>query len=405
LAGMHAQPDRRPRLRIPYFMLVFLAIELLDELVFGAGEAAWPMIRDDLSLTYLQIGVLLSVPGIIGNLVEPFLGILADTPRRRLLILGGGVVFSISLLLTGISWGYLPLLISFILFNPASGAFVSISQASMMDAEPERGEQNMARWTFAGSLGVAIGPLALGLAVLLGSGWRGLYVAFAVLALALLGLTWRLPLKPASSLGEGEDLCQLGSGLRALANALRQGEVLRWLALLEFANLMLDVLLGFLALYFVDVVHATPAQAGMAVAAWTGVGLLGDLLLIPSLERLPGLAYLRVSAAVELGLFMAFLLLPGWEGKLAPLALLGFFNSGWYAILQARLYQAMPGQSGAAVAVSSVAGLAGSLIPLALGWVAERYNLQVTMWLLLLGPVALLLGLPRPLGRASAERD
>ena len=36
---------------------------------------------------------------------------------------------------------------------------------------------------------------------------------------------------------------------------------------------MLDVLLGFLALYFVDV-------AGAVVAVWTGVGLPGDLLLI-----------------------------------------------------------------------------------------------------------------------------
>jgi FSR family fosmidomycin resistance protein-like MFS transporter len=385
-------------------MLAFLAIEFLDELVFGASEAAWPLMRDDLGLTYLQIGALLSVPGIIGNLVEPFLGILADTWRRRALILGGGVAFALSLLLTGISWGYLPLLISFILFNPASGAFVSISQASMMDAEPERGEQNMARWTFAGSLGVAVGPLALGLAVLLGAGWRGLYVAFALLALALLGLAWRLPLAAGPSQGEGDDLRQLATSLRSLASALRRGEVLRWLALLEFANLMLDVLLGFLALYFVDVVQVTPAQAGIAVAVWTGVGLLGDLLLIPLLERLPGLAYLRISAAVELGLYIAFMLLPGWGGKLAPLALLGFFNSGWYAILQARLYQAMPGKSGAALAVSNVSGLVGSLIPLALGWVAERYNLQVTMWLLILGPVALLLGLPRALGRPT-ERD
>jgi hypothetical protein len=28
-----------------------LAIELLDELVFGAREAAWPLIRDELSLS------------------------------------------------------------------------------------------------------------------------------------------------------------------------------------------------------------------------------------------------------------------------------------------------------------------------------------------------------------------
>jgi FSR family fosmidomycin resistance protein-like MFS transporter len=135
------------------------------------------------------------------------------------------------------------------------------------------------------------------------------------------------------------------------------------------------------------------------------VGLLGDLLLIPLLERMHGLAYLRLSALLELALYAAFLLLPGWIGKLVPLALLGFFNSGWYAILQARLYQSMPGKSGAVLALSNVSGLVSSLIPLALGWLAERYNLQVSMWLLILGPVALLLGLPRNSGMSPAERD
>ena len=62
-------------------------------------------------------------------------------------------------------------------------------------------------------------------------------------------------------------------------------------------------------------------------------------------------------------------------------------------------------QSGAVLAASNVSGLVSSLVPLALGWVAERYNLQVTMWLLLLGPVALLLGLPRNSGRSATERE
>jgi FSR family fosmidomycin resistance protein-like MFS transporter len=229
-----------------------------------------------------------------------------------------------------------------------------------------------------------------------------------LLALVLLGFAIKAPLapRPASPVdGEQAGLPQFAAALRSLGGALRRGEVLRWLALLEFANLMLDVLLGFLALYFVDVAHVTPAQAGIAVAIWTGLGLLGDLLLIPLLERISGLAYLRLSAVLELVLYAAFLLLPGWIGKLIPLALLGFFNSGWYAILQARLYKSMPGQSGAVLAASNVSGLVSSLFPLALGWVAQRYNLQVTMWLLILGPVALLLGLPRNLGRSSTERD
>jgi FSR family fosmidomycin resistance protein-like MFS transporter len=45
--------------------------------------------------------------------------------------------------------------------------------------------------------------------------------------------------------------------------------------------------------------------------------------------------------------------------------------------------------------VGNVFGFVGGLIPLVLGLVAEQAGLSVTMWLLLLGPVALLVGLPR----------
>ena len=97
--------------------------------------------------------------------------------------------------------------------------------------------------------------------------------------------------------------------------------MLRWLSLLECSDLMLDILLGYLALYFVDVVGVTAPQAGLAVAVWMGVGLLGSLVLIPLLERMPGLRYLRISAALALVLFPAFLLVPGFGPKMARLGL------------------------------------------------------------------------------------
>jgi len=176
--------------------------------------------------------------------------------------------------------------------------------------------------------------------------------------------------------------------------------VLRWLILLPFSDLMLDVLLGFLALYFVDVVGVNPAQAGMAVAMWTGAGLVGDLLLIPLPERVRGLSYLRLSVVAEGALFVAFLLLPGLWPKLVVLALLGLLNAGWYSILKARSYSAMPGQSGTVMALDNLFGLLGSLMPLGLGFIAQRYDLRVTMWLLLAGPVALWVGLPRGIAEA-----
>ena len=91
----------------------------------------------------------------------------------------------------------------------------------------------------------------------------------------------------------------------------------------------------------------------------------------------------------------AFLLVPDLWAKFVLIGLLGLFNSGWYAILQGRLYSAMPGQSGTVMAVKNVSGLVGGLLPVAIGLAAERYGLGPTMWLLMLGPIALLLGLPR----------
>jgi MFS transporter, FSR family, fosmidomycin resistance protein len=398
---MHKPPSAPPAARLMHhgarFAFIFLVIEFLDEFVFGTREAAWPLIRADLGLTYAQIGLLLGIPSIIGNLIEPFLAILGDVWKRRVLVLGGGAVFAVALLLTALSRDFGLLLVSFVLFYPASGAFVSLSQATMMDLQPSRREQNMARWTFAGSVGVVGGPLVLGVAVSLGFDWRGLFAAFAVLTVVVLVFARRVPYEDHAKRADGQGALSLdlfAQGLRQALHALRRGEVWRWLILLEASDLLLDVFLGFLALYMVDEAGATEEQAAVAVAVWTSVGLVGDLLLIPLLERVRGVRYLRISALVVLMLFPAFLLAPDFWNKLILLGALGFFNAGWYAILQAGLYSAMPGQSGTALAVKNVSGLVAGFVPLAVGLIAQRFNLQVAMWLLLLGPVALLIGLP-----------
>jgi FSR family fosmidomycin resistance protein-like MFS transporter len=380
------------------FGLVLLTIEFLDEFVFGAREAAWPLIRADLNLSYVQVGVLLSVPHFASSLIEPFLGILGDVWKRRVLILGGGVLFALAALLTALSQNFVALLVSFALFYPASGAFVSLSQATLMDIDPARHEHNMARWTFAGSVGVVLGPLALSAATALSLGWRELFFAFAALSALILATAWRFPFDAKSSQAASDcpqsAITSLKAGMADAGHALRRREVLRWLTLLQFSDLMLDVLLGYLALYFVDVAGANSAQAGLAVAVWSGCGLLGDLLLILLLERARGLRYLRISAMGELALFLAFLLAPTVWVKIALVGLLGLLNAGWYSILQAQLYTAMPGQSGTAMAVSNIFGLAGSGLPLALGLIAQNRGLDVAMWFLLAGPIALLIGMP-----------
>jgi FSR family fosmidomycin resistance protein-like MFS transporter len=102
-----------------------------------------------------------------------------------------------------------------------------------------------------------------------------------------------------------------------------------------------------------------------------------------------------VSVIMELLLFPTFLLVPWYWLKMVLVGLLGFFNSGWYAILKGRLYSSMPGQSGTVMALDNIAGLVGSLLPFGIGLAADAFGLQVAIWLLLAGPIALLVGLPR----------
>lgn len=375
--------------------MIYFLIEFLDELVFGIGEAALPFIRDDLHLNYAQIGLALSLPGFIANFIEPFLYALSDVWKRRAVILIGGIFFTISLFLTGISTSFALLLAAFILFNPSSGAFVSLSQASLMDADPHRREKNMARWTFAGSLGVVTGPILLAGAAWIGFGWRGMFIGVAFLSTLILLIAWtRIPHDkphPVFFPHFGDILKQFDATFTALKN----WTVVRWLILLEFSDLMLDIFYGFLPLYFVDIAGFTPAQAALSVSVWAVVGMLGDFLLIPLMERVKGLDYLRLSVLVELILFPTFLLVQVSWIKLVIVALMGFFNAGWYAILKAKLFESMHGQSGAALTLDNVSGLIGKLIPFGIGLVAQAYGLGTAMWLLLAGPIALLIGLPR----------
>ncbi len=331
--------------------------------------------------------MLLTVPGLVSVVVEPVLGVLGDVWRRRVLVLGGGGAFAAALVLAASSDSFFLLLVAFAVLDCASGAFVSLSQATLMDVEPDRREENMTRWTIAGSVGALAGPAVLAAAVAAGLSWRSPLIVFAALALALVALAARVRFpRP-----EPEQRSRPRDALRAL----RRRDTVRWLALLELSDLLGDVLLGFVALYFVDVVGERPGAGGAALVTFTAAGLAGGFLVLRLLRRVPGERYLRVSAVLAAGVFAAFLLLPGTGAKLAALALLALATAGWYPVLQARVYAQLPGQSGTALAITNLFHLPATAIPLALGLAAEQWGLQTALWLLLAAPAALLLLVPR----------
>jgi FSR family fosmidomycin resistance protein-like MFS transporter len=334
----------------------------------------------------------MSVPALVSTHVDPVIGVAGDAGHRHALVVCGGAAFALAGFATGLAPTFAVLLLALVAFFPASTALVSLSQATLMDFDPEARERNMASWTTAGSVGVVASPLLLAGAVTVGAGWRGPMLVLAVAAVVMTLLVRRLPIPEA----DGEQ--SLRAAARGAVAAFKSWAVIRWLLLLEASDLMLDVMHGFLALYFVDVAGLGAVEAGVALGIWTVAGLAGDVLLVPLLARVQGVVYLRTSAVVVGVIYPAFLLVDDVGVKLALLGGLGLLNAGWYAIPRAGLYAALPGRSGTALAIGSVTGLVGSLLPITLGVLAERFGLETTLWLLLAGPLALLLGLPRRVG-------
>src|SRR5262245_37119635 len=184
LTGGAGSARTRARLARPgtAALLAALAVELVDELLDGTKSAALPLIRHDLALSYVQVGLLTAIPLIVGSLLELPMGILSGSGRRRRrFILGGGLLFIAAVLAAGLARSFAVLVIALTAFFPASGAFVSLTQAALMDAAPERQAQHMARWTLAGSAGAVAGSLLTAAVLAAGGTWR---VAFVIVALA-----------------------------------------------------------------------------------------------------------------------------------------------------------------------------------------------------------------------------
>jgi FSR family fosmidomycin resistance protein-like MFS transporter len=180
--------------------------------------------------------------------------------------------------------------------------------------------------------------------------------------------------------------------VRMVLAALRDWSILRWALLINVADLLVDVFTGFLALYLVEVVHLAPTIAALAIAIRLGAGLAGDAVLVIVLERVTDLTVLRATAVAAALLYPGFLLAPGPVAKLVILALLSAATATWYPLLQARLYGSLPGRSSVAVTLSSAAGLAGGLGPLAVGLIAGAFGLSWALAGLVVVPLAVLAG-------------
>ena len=391
--------------------LLFFLIEFYDELHFGVQGAALPALRLDLDLNYDQVGLLIGLPVLTGSILELVVMILGDTSLRKRLMVGGGITLAAATLVIASAQDFAPLLLAHVVLFPASGAFVTLSQATLMDLNPGRQAHMMARWTVFGSLGNLLGPAVMAIFFTLGLSWRLPYALLALIGLllvfwlALQSFPQRLAVMPDSHDHSKENQGELSDSdpqplklpqvLAGLVPALRNPRLLRWFILLDLSDLMLDIFTGYAALYFTDIVGLNNTRVSLVIGAMMGAGLLSNLALVPLLEHFPGRPLVRAGAVATTVLYILLLALPGVWTKVVLAVLIKMTTLGWYEVLMAEAYAVMPGRSATVAAANSLFGLLGGGLAWLIGVLAERVDLPFAMALMLAGPLALFFFVPR----------
>ncbi|HET8913801.1 MAG TPA: MFS transporter [Ktedonobacteraceae bacterium] len=414
--------------KLSFLRLTLLSMGLLDELITGFEFVALPLLRDQLGLSYQQVGLLFSVAALSGLIFEPFLNLLSDRGSKRWWILGGLLGLTIGFALIGSTRNYILLLGAFALTYPC-GIAVDLSQAALIDSAPASGARTMTRWTLMCGIGDLLSPLVVAAFVAAGLGWTTLCWSASLVWLIAGVVIWfqRFPtlptpaketgssqVKEASSIrtegevnpaeAQAEDIPEVSllAGLRA---ALRDPILLRWAALSILPTMLDEVFLGFATLYLKDVLHASE----VAISACIVVHMLGvfpSLLVIDRIvERIAPHKLLIGLSLITLVGAIGFLTLHSVVLAAVSLFVIGLGEAGLYPVAMAEAYARQPGRSGTVRVIVGLGQPFEILLPGFIGLVAARFGVLASVGLLCTAPLWILLLLPwRKPGHKAATR-
>jgi len=352
-------------------------------------SALFPLLKKEMQLTPVQLGLLGSVSAWIYGLGAPFAGYVVDRIRRKTAILGGLFVWSGVTAAAVVSHSFHQLL----WFMAALGVAVTIympSAMSMISDYHGRGTRSRAMGIH--QTAVYVGTIGGGfLAGLIGEryGWRGSFVVFGVLG-AILGLVligWlREPQRGAADLEGGSanpQAHQLGKVPVGVSLKMILGTPTAVLLMGAFmcANFVALVLLAWMPNFLYDKFHMSVAMAGLSatlfaqVASMVGSPLGGWLADIFRRRHVGGRVLVQ-SFAVFCGAPFVFFCgrARTMAGVIVALAAWGLFKGLYDANIFASVFDVIPPQvrGTAAGFINMMGWLGGGAAPVVVGFVAER---------------------------------
>lgn len=360
--------------------------------------SVFPLLRGELHLSTLQLGIVGSSFMWMYALFGPLAGWLCDRFSRKGLVLGGLVFWSVVTGATALAHTYTQLVICRALGGLSEAVYFPASMSLIADYHTSRTRSRaMALHQSSVYAGTIAGGAVSGY-VAQTHGWRDSFILFGALGCALGLVLWIFIREPRRGQSEavlepqalitGQPEHSRESLPRQIADLLQRPLVLVLIAVFVGANFVAVVFLAWLPSFLFDKFHMSLAMAGLngtaylQVASVLGVisgGFLADRLA----KRSP--AWQRggrmTTQAIGLMCGVPFLFITG-QTRFVPLLLLslvgfGYFKGLYDANLWASLYDVVPlHRRGTAVGVmNSIGWLGGGMAPIAIGALAQHFGL------------------------------
>ena len=359
---------------------VNLGVVFLDRTAFGLLA---PMIQPEFGLSNTEVGLVNGALAVTWALSSFGLTRAADlTGRSKLLLVAGTVAFSLASISSGLAVGLLTLLAARALMGLAEGGLPPLT-FHIVNSEVAAERRGLALG-LTSTIGLQAIPL-LGPLIIVGIGtaygWREAFWIAGIPGLVMAAAIWAFVRNPPHTRA---DDTPKGSVVPLLkVRNIRFAMILATLNMTSYATL-----LGFGPLYLVQVAGLGNATMGVIM---TGVGVVGVLCAFvgPMLSDRVGRKPVIFGAyAISMG---GVLLLAFADGSLpllfAGTVLAGAGGAGTGALIMAII----PGESapahlkGTAMGFNAAVGemLGAGLMPVAVGWIADRVGLGVIPWVLL----------------------
>lgn len=345
-----------------------------------------PFIATDLRFTNQQIGWIASALSFTWAIAGFLGGAYADrTAHRKTMLLVTVVAFSLCSFLSGIAGSFLTLFMARLLMGIAEGPILPVSQSlvAFESADGRRGFNMGVMQNFGSNLlGSFAAPLVL-VAIATAYTWRTAFFIAGVPGLIMAAFIAKYVKEPKPH--------SLGPSTRPGGGGMRATEMLKhrnmWLCMLMSIAMVAWMVLGwaFLPLYYIKVKQFSPRDMSILMSV-LGLSAAFFSFLVPGLsDRLGRRPVVIVFNLVGAIVPAAVLYFDGSAYALAALVFLGWSASGTMPLLMGTIPSETIPARYVATALGMVMGLGevlgGVSAPAVAGWAADRYSLQVPLFM------------------------